>query len=146
MHEWTDGCSAQYKSRHCMGDITYSEEDFGFQTIRNYYELSHAKGREDSAWANVKHKADMAVIKCQVIIQNAADLYNFCVENLQQPAQSRYQSENRSLKRRISFYVEQTNRERRTRYFKEEVKVNRFIHSIETGESERKLRVQKLLC
>ena len=145
MHEWTDGCSAQYKSRHCMGDISYSEEDFGFKTIRNFYETSHAKGPQDGAGANVKHKADMAVIKRQVIIRNAADLYEFCVENLQQPAQSRYQSENVNLKRRIFFYVEQTNRERRTRYFKE-VKGNRSIHSIETGESGRKLRVRKLSC
>ena len=128
-----------------MGDISYSEEDFGFQTIRNYYETLHAKGPQDNAWANVKHKADMAVIKHQVIIRNAADLYDFCIENLRQPAQSQYQSENVSLKRRIFFYVEQTNRERRTRYFKE-VKGNRSIHSIDTGESDRKLRVQKLSC
>lgn len=88
MHEWTDGCSAQYKSMHCMGDISYSEEVFGFKTIRNFYETSHAKGPQDGTGANVKHKADIAVIKCQVIIRNAADLYEFCVENLQQPAQS----------------------------------------------------------
>ena len=87
----------------------------------------------------------MAVIKRQVIIRNAADLYEFCVENLQQPAQSQYQSENVNLQRRIFFYVEQTNRERRTRYFKE-VKGNRSIHSIETGESGRKLHVRKLSC
>ena len=23
MHEWTDGCAAQYKSRHCMGDVAH---------------------------------------------------------------------------------------------------------------------------
>jgi hypothetical protein len=68
MHEWTDGCSAQYKSRHCMGDIAQSSSDFGYVTIRNYFETSHAKGPQDGAGANLKHKADMAVIKRQVYL------------------------------------------------------------------------------
>lgn len=42
MHEWTDGCSAQYKNRHCMGDISYSEEDFGFKITTKHRML---KGR-----------------------------------------------------------------------------------------------------
>ena len=46
-----------------MGDISYSEEDFGFKTIRNFYETLHAKWPQDGDGANVKHKADMAVIK-----------------------------------------------------------------------------------
>ena len=36
MHEFTDGCSAQYKSRHCMGNVSHSAVDFGVTTIRNY--------------------------------------------------------------------------------------------------------------
>ena len=66
LHEWTDGCSAQYKSRHCMGDVAHSTSDFGYITIRNFFETSHAKGPQDAAGANLKHKADMAVIKHQV--------------------------------------------------------------------------------
>jgi len=65
MQEWTDGCSAQYKSRHCMGDVSFSETDFSFPTIRNYFETSHAKGPQDRAGANLKSKADMAVIRRQ---------------------------------------------------------------------------------
>ncbi len=44
--------------RHCT--------DFGYVTIRNYFETSHAKGLQDGAGANLKHKADIAVIKRQV--------------------------------------------------------------------------------
>ena len=44
VHEWTDGCSAQYKSRHCMGDVLFSKADFGCRTIHNYFKTSHAKG------------------------------------------------------------------------------------------------------
>ena len=71
-----------------MGDISYLEDDFGFKTIRNYYKTSHTKGPQGGAGANVKHTVDMAVIKCQVTIWNAQDLYQFCVDNLQQPAPS----------------------------------------------------------
>ena len=69
MHEWTDGCSTQYKSRHCMGDVAQSFSDFGYITIQNYFETSHAKGPQDGAGANLKHEADMAVIKRQVNMQ-----------------------------------------------------------------------------
>ena len=82
MHEWTDGCSAQYKSRHCMGDVSFSLLDFGFPTVRNYFETSHAKGPQDGAGANLKHKADMAVIRREVVIQNAKDLFDFAKANL----------------------------------------------------------------
>ena len=45
MHEWTDGCSSQYKSRHCIGDIAYAQQDHGYvQLTRNFFETSHAKG------------------------------------------------------------------------------------------------------
>ena len=126
MHEWTDGCSAQYKSRHCMGDVSFSNADFGYRTIRNYFETSHAKGPQDGAGANLKHKADMEIIKRNVIIQNAEDLFKFAENNLKAPAPSRYQSENVQLKRQIFFYVDKVNRDRRGRYFKE-VKGNRAI-------------------
>ena len=43
MHEWTDGCVAQYKSCHCMGDLSFSAPDFGFLTVRNYFETSLRK-------------------------------------------------------------------------------------------------------
>ena len=94
MDEWTDGCSAQYKSRHCMGDVSFSNSDFGYRTIRNYFETSHAKGPQDGAGANLRHKADIAVIKGQEVIQKAEDLYNFAQNNLKTPSPSRYQSEN----------------------------------------------------
>ena len=50
-----------------MGDVAQSSSDFGYVTIRNYFETSHAKGPQDGARANLKCKADMAVIKRQVM-------------------------------------------------------------------------------
>lgn len=57
-----------------MGDVSYSMADFGYPTMRNYFETSHAKGPQDGAGANLKFKADMAVIRRQKVIQNARDL------------------------------------------------------------------------
>jgi hypothetical protein len=45
MHECTDGCPSQYKSRHCFGDISNTYADFGYEVFsRNLFETSHAKG------------------------------------------------------------------------------------------------------
>ena len=59
-----------------MGDVNMSATDFGFMSIIIINEISHAKGPQDGAGANLKHKADMAVIKeQQVLIQNAHNLF-----------------------------------------------------------------------
>ena len=128
-----------------MGDVSFSVTDFGYFTIRNFYETSHAKGPQDGAGANLKHKADMAVIKEQVIIQNAHDLYNFAEDKMKDPAPSRYQSENVALKRRIFFYVEKVNRDRPHRHFNE-VKGNRAIHSVLSSGSGNNLETRQLSC
>lgn len=57
-----------------MGDVAQSSSDFGYMTIRNYFETSHAKGPQDGAGANLKHKADMGVIKRQVYFACSKDL------------------------------------------------------------------------
>ena len=139
MHEWTDGCSAQYKSRHCMGDVSYSVADFGYPTIRNYFETSHAKGPQDGAGANLKFKADMAVIRRQAVIQNAADLYQFAQEKLKVP------SGKASLSQRVFFYVGEHERERPRRYFKE-IRGNRAIHSILANGQSEHLKLRELSC
>ena len=93
-----------------MGDVSFSNSDFGYKTIRNYFKTSHVKGPQDGAGANLKHKADMEIIKRKVVIQNAEDLFKFSENNLKTPASSRYQSENVQL-RQIFFYVEKVNRD-----------------------------------
>ena len=59
-----------------MGDVAHSSSDFGYITVRNYFETSHAKGPQDGAGANLKHKADMAVIKRQVWADHCIGLLN----------------------------------------------------------------------
>ena len=91
-----------------MVDVSFSVTDFGLFTIRNYYETSLTKGPQDGAGANLKYKADMAVIKDNVIIQNASDMIHYAEKNLKTPAPSCYQSENVTLNRRIFFLRRQS--------------------------------------
>ena len=62
LHEFTDGCAAQYKSRHCVGDLSCSLTDFGYHTQRSYFETSHAKGEQDAAGSHVKQRVSQAVL------------------------------------------------------------------------------------
>ena len=145
LHEWTDGCSAQYKSRHCMADVTFSETDFGFTTIRNYMETSHAKGPQDDAGANVKHMCDLDVIRGKVRIQTAKDFYEHLEANFKHPAAPSFPSRSVKLAKREFFYLENTDRNRGGRSFKE-VKGNRDIHSVRAGEQPGSLCVRHLSC
>ena len=73
-HGFTDSIHQFIESAsQANGSVAQSYSDFGYVTIRNYFETSHAKGPQDVAGANLKHRADMAVIKRQV---NARTLKN----------------------------------------------------------------------
>ena len=85
-HEFTNGCSAQYKSRHCMGShVLLSNKDFGYRTQRNYFETSHAKGGQDAAEAHIKQRAAMSVVRNEATIQSGHDLYPFLSSNFTRP-------------------------------------------------------------
>lgn len=136
MHEFTDGCSVQYKSRNCMGDVSLSS-DLGYgKIIRNYFETSHAKGQQDAAGGCIKHMADMAVIRGTSVIQNAQDLFDFAVHNL-----SSTKSKN---KRRLFRYIDQADRSE-LRNFKP-IKNNRKIHQIISENSDGLLKIRDLSC
>ena len=77
VHEFTDGCASQYKSRHCFGSLNVAAKELGVPYIRNFYETAHAKGPQDAAGGFIKHAADMAVLRGQVVIQSARDFYKF---------------------------------------------------------------------
>lgn len=104
MHEFCDGCSCQYKIRHCLGHLPHSLNDLGYKKmIRNFFETSHAKGPQDAAGGLVKNQTDLAVLRGKTMIQNASDLYNFANAKLTTPKSS-------SCKRRIFKYTKTINR------------------------------------
>jgi hypothetical protein len=100
MHEFCDGCASQYKSRHCLGDLSNSFREFGYRKIvRNFFETAHAKGPQDAAGGFLKNQADLAVVRGKTSIQSAKDFFDFCNENLIQPKSD-------GCKRRIFRYIE----------------------------------------
>ena len=138
MHEFTDGCSAQYKSCHCMGDVSMSQSDYGYDTNREYFETAHAKGEQDSGGAHVKQKCAMAVIRQEATIGCARDMYEYLSQNFTQPMRS-----DSEVKRRVFFYIE-GNIPRKGREF-QPVPENRQIHSI-VSNGDGKLLIRKRSC
>ena len=105
MHEFTDGCSSQCKSRHCLGDLSFETTEYGYKVFhRNFFETSHAKGPQDAAGGFIKRQADIAVLRGDTIIQNAKDLFSFCNNDLKEPRSALF-------KRRIFRYVESVDRD-----------------------------------
>lgn len=136
LHEFIDGCSAQYKSRHCLGDLSCCVADFGYKIQRNFFETSHAKGEQDAAGSHVKQKVSQAVLRRTAAIKSAKDMHTYLSESFTLPSASSYLSRTKSvnLKQHLFFYVPATgedsvNRNRPDRKFKE-VKGIRKIHAI----------------
>jgi hypothetical protein len=110
MHEFTDGCSSQYKSRNCMGDVSRIHGELGYsKIIRNFYETSHEKGPQDATGGFVKHQADMAVLMGSEMIQNAKDFFDFVDNKLRIPQSGIY-------KRRVFRYAEEIQRDKISDY------------------------------
>jgi hypothetical protein len=83
IHEFTDECPVQYKSRNCFGldKNICTEHDYDL-FIRKYFETSHAKGPQDAAGGFLKNQVDLAVYRGSKIIQSASDFFNYCENHL----------------------------------------------------------------
>ena len=97
MHEFTDGCAGQYKSRHCLGDLSCSLAALGYTVHQNYFATSHAKGKQDAAGSHVKQKATSAVLSRKATLSNAKDLCVFLRDNFSEPAASSFPARQKSV-------------------------------------------------
>ena len=77
LHEFTDGCAAHYKSRHCVGDPSCSLADFGYDTQRSYFETLQAKREQDAAGSHMKQRVSQAVLQRKARITNIESMYKF---------------------------------------------------------------------
>lgn len=152
IHEFTDGCAAQYKSQHCIGDLSCSLADFGFSTQRNYFETSHAKGEQDAAGSHVRQKVSQAVLRRTATINNARSMYEFLVEHFSQLARSSFSARTNSvqLKCRIFYYVPSSGegtvvRSRPGRKLRE-LKGIRNVHCMKTTPQQGKVFVWHCSC
>lgn len=152
LHEFTDGCAAQYKSRHCIGDLSCCLADYGFNVQRSYFETSHAKGEQDAAGANVKQKVSQAVLRKTAVIRNAKEMKDFLAENFTTPAASSFASRTQAvgLSRRVFFYVptkgeEAVVRRRQDRTFKA-LQGIRKLHCVKTTAEQGRVFVRDRTC
>ena len=77
---FSDGCSAQYKSRGPFSDISLESD---VRVDRNYFGSEHGKGDCDAETGIVNRATDRAIIGNHVVINNGEDMYNYCQRNLQ---------------------------------------------------------------
>ena len=152
MHEFTDGCAAQYKSRHCVGDLSCSLADFGFIIQRNYFETSHAKVEQDAAGSHVKRKVSQAVLTRSATINSAKAMHKFLTAKFTQPAASSFTARRNivQLKRRVFLDVPGKGegaviRNRPGRKFKE-VKGIRKMHCIKSGSEQEEVLARQHSC
>ena len=79
VHEWTDGCSSQYKGKNSFFDLSVSQHN----VTRNFFETSHGKSVCDGLGSIVKNSALWYVYSGKVVIATAEDLYEFCKSHLE---------------------------------------------------------------
>ena len=84
LHIFSDGCSAQYKSKTTFMDLTDLQTKHGNMTLtRHFLGSNHGKSLCDSCGGVVKNCATRAVASGDYIIQNARQMFDFCNEKLQ---------------------------------------------------------------
>ena len=76
--EFNDNCASQYK---CVWAIQ-SFARRNVSSIRVYFEISHGKSKSDSLGGIVKGYASREAAATNIVIRNAAELYQFCNEKL----------------------------------------------------------------
>ena len=77
--QWTDGCASQYKSKGPFADISCALDDLGCTLERNFFGSRHGKGPSDGESAVVKHGAATAIKTGAALINDAKDLFDFCM-------------------------------------------------------------------
>jgi hypothetical protein len=80
--QFTDGCSAQYKSKGPFADITFARDDHDMGIERNFFGSSHGKGPSDGVSGVVKTKVRNAVKSGEVVVNTAAEMFHYCQEKL----------------------------------------------------------------
>ena len=81
MIQFTDGCSAQYKSKTSFVDVSSSEADHGIKIERHFFGTSHGKGPADGCSGVVKAAVSRA-LKAGTVLNCGTEMHAFCNETL----------------------------------------------------------------
>ena len=75
IHEWSNGCSTQYKGKRPFVDLSYAVGDFSLSRVKNYYmAASMGKGR---VMEFVKSVLESAILGERVVVRNAKEVYDY---------------------------------------------------------------------
>ena len=106
VHQFTDGCSSQYKGRYAFYDIATSSPLYDIH--RNFYETSHGKSVCDGLGATVKYNVGQAVIRAKTVVSDARSFYDYCINHLTNP----FKLVNGEITRREYFYLDEITKNR----------------------------------
>ena len=144
LHQKTDGCGQQYKSKNCFGDISRSDSDLGVKLVANFSASGHGKGEVDQAAGFLKTEARRAVIAdVEQVIGNAHDLFQFAKAHLEQKPIG---AEAKLHKRRY-FFIEKTDIDRNRKIDTYRTIPNtRKLHSVVSCKTDGVVDVRELSC
>ena len=147
--QFSDCCTAQYRSCESFADISLTFKNHGIKLERHHFESSQGKSAADGLGAIVKQAASKAVTRRSTKIRNAAEFFNFCQENLTNVGDGVYPSHQAKYETadRHFFYIESTeiNRERPMSKV-QPVKETMTLHYTVGTENLYKIKVRKLSC
>jgi hypothetical protein len=124
--QFSDGCSAQYKSRCPFMDVSCGADDYGFTVERNFFGSRHGKGPCDGLGAVTKQATRRAIERKEATVQNAKDMYDLCCKTL---SVTKGKNEKCCHKLRTFFLVSDINRSR-SRNPVNAVQGTRGIHNV----------------
>jgi hypothetical protein len=75
--QFTDGCSAHYRSKKPFMDLSQSESNLGCVINRNYFEKGHGKSLADGAIAVTKRVVRQAITSDDLVITSVEDMTKF---------------------------------------------------------------------
>jgi rRNA processing protein Gar1 len=141
IHQWTDGCAAQYKGKKSIADISLRNKP---SICRNFFETSHGKNICVGLGAIVKNFCYQAVISSKKIIGTAQDVFDHCEQRLTS-IKSQTEGEEKTVSKRQFILVKGIKRDR------PETNVNtlkgtRKLHAVRSTGHDYKLETRKLSC
>ena len=134
---FSDGCSAQYKSKGPFADLAQDNHD-NEQVDRNFFGSEHGKSDCDAETGVINRAVDRGIIGQEVVINSADDMYQYCNKKM---------SLDLPLSKRHFFYVEKGDIQRERP--ETEIKTlpeSRRIHQVINTDDKMTLQSRNLSC
>jgi hypothetical protein len=82
----SDGCAGQYKNHKNFNNLLHHVSDHGIEAEWHFTATAHGKNRCDAIGAVSKRSARVAVLRENIRITSAEELYSFCAVKLGSPS------------------------------------------------------------